>query len=221
MFIYFPLSYHLFEILKIFLFNNGNWIKDDKHIKSNLLRRRFVSFIKTMQSQQQKKQKRYLYSLSFTHTKRKHFCLNKNMNIKRVCLWSYLFKYDEMIEKKLVVLSFHEKKIIKEIQHIKHQSMIVFPCVWNYSFIFLFVCLFLQKKSLKWISFLWNMHYLLSEKIISEYHERICLFNEERKISMKRCDFPLKTFFFLSQWDLFCLLMNKALLIISKWKNEL
>ena len=147
----------------------------------------------------EKKKIVFIFSFPRTYKKGNIFVWIKNMNIKRVCLWTYLSDCDKMIEKKLVVLSFHEK-IIKETQHIKHQSMIVFPCVWNHSLFFcLFVCLFLQKKSLKWISFLWNMHYLLSEKIILEYHERICLFNEERKISMKRCDFPLKTSSFLNE----------------------
>ena len=36
---------------------------------------------------------------------------------------------------------------------------------------------------------------------------------------MKRCDFPLKTSFFLSQLNLFCSLMDKAFVIVIKWKN--
>ena len=89
-------------------------------------------------------------------------------------------------------------KIIKETQHIKHQSMIVFPCVK--SFFYLFVCLFVFAKeifevnifSVKYASFAFR-------KVRFRVCERICLFNEERKISMKRCDFPLKTSSFLNE----------------------
>ena len=137
------------------------------------------------------------------------------MNIKRVCLWSHLFNCDEIIEKKLVVLSFHEKNH-KRNQYIKHQSMVVFPCVWNHSFIFLFVCFTkevfeVNVFSVKYASFAFRKdHFRVLSKKIIQWRE------EEGMISMKRCDFPLKTFFFLSQWDLFCSLMNKTFLIIRK-----
>ena len=170
-----------------------------------------------------RKNKKGIYILflhSHTHLQKGNiFVWTKNMNIKRVCLWSYLFKYDEMIEKKLVVLSFHEKKNHK--RNPTHQTSIndcISLCVK--SFFYLFVCLFVFAKeilevdifSVKYASFAFRKdHFRLLSKN---------LFNEEKKgekMSMK-CDFPLKTFFFLSQWNLFCSLMKKNISHHQKMK---
>ena len=84
------------------------------------------------------KNKKGIYILFPSHIqKRKHFCLNKNMNIKRVCLWSYLFNCDKMIEKKLVVLSFHENHK----RNPTHQTSIN-DCISLCEIILLSFCLF-------------------------------------------------------------------------------
>ena len=168
-----------------------------------------------------RKNKKGIYILFPSHIqKRKHFCLNKNMNIKRVCLWSYLFKYDEMIEKKLVVLSFHEKKNHK--RNPTHQTSIndcISLCVK--SFFYLFVCLFVFAKeifevnvfSVKCVSFAFRKdHFGISWKNLF-IQRRKKDFNEKVWFSFEN--------FLLSQWDLFCSLMDKTLLIIRKWNNAL
>ena len=100
-------------------------------------------------------------------------------------------------------------KIIKETQHIKHQSMIVFPCVklFFYLFVCLFVCfakeiLEVNIFSVKYASFAFRKDHF---GILSKN-----LFNEEKKgekISMKSVIFLWK--------------LPSFFLIIRKWKNEL